>query len=88
MFEFDTQPVVEVLQDYDGYFEGVVRRWVEEKGPPFRHDVIQVSAGPWRPYAVAFRDAGATLTLDFYSAIRAGFGELAASEVEKIKEML
>jgi hypothetical protein len=84
-------PKIEVVLDYDGYFEAIVRRWVNEKaqsGKPFKHRVILVSAGPYRAYAVAYEDKGESISLDFYSPLRTGFGELGAEDVAAIKELL
>lgn len=83
-----TEPEIVVVSDYDGYFEGLVRRWVHEKaaaGGEFRHRVVSVSAGPYRMDAVTCRSDGETLHVDFYSALRVGFGGLSADEVEAVK---
>jgi hypothetical protein len=86
-----TEPTIEVGVDFDGYFEGLVRNWVLEKaqsGRPFHHRTITVNAGPYRPYAVRYSKDGDTIHLDFYSALRTGFGELSEADVEGIKELL
>jgi hypothetical protein len=86
-------PTIEVLQDYDGYFETVVERWLVDKarsGAPFKHSRVSVSAGPYRMHAVSTeeRDGGTAIHLDFYSPLRTGFGGLTAGDVEAIKDLL
>lgn len=86
------RPIVEVDRDYDGYFEALVTRWIDEKaaeGGEFRSARIVVSAGPYRPHAVeTCGGADGTLFMDFYSALRAGFGSLSDDAVRKIKALL
>jgi hypothetical protein len=78
-------PEIEVESDFDGYFEKLVRNWCEQKKTPFRNVKIVISAGPYRSSAVtATRRAKNVLGLDFYSAIRTGFGSLSESEVQLI----
>ncbi len=74
-----------------GYFETLVRGWIteaESAGHEFKHGCVRITAGPWRPYAVGYEVEGNVLHLDFYSALRTGFGSIAASEVAAIKELL
>lgn len=84
------EPVVTVERDYDGYFEKTVRSWVAEKvkkGEKFLHSTIVVDSGPYRSCAVDCTSDGVSrLTLDFYSAVRNGFGSLKASHVTSIKK--
>lgn len=85
------KPTIKVESDYDGYFEGLVRSWVDrkaERGPEFNHARIVVSAGPYRPHAVTFRRREGVIVLDFYSALRVGFGSLPEREEEQIIELL
>ena len=84
-------PTLIVRQDYDGYFEGLVNSWLEHKrhsGVPFNHVEVVISAGPYRPYAVSYEKDGGSIHLDFYSALRTGFGSLGNDEVEAIIELL
>ena len=81
-------PKIVVESDFDGYFEDLVRSLIKRKGGQTNHRVIVISAGPWRPYAVAFRSDGDTLYLDFYSGLRHGFGHLSKVEKEQLKELL
>ena len=80
-------PVIKVEQDYEGCFEGMVRSWIklkEESGEEFLSEEIVITAGPWRPYAVTTKRKDKTLHIDFYSALRVGFGALSQSEVKEI----
>ena len=79
---------VVVKSDYGGYFEQLVRSWLEKKGGPSRHDVIEVSAGPYRASAVTYKTDGRTLKLDFYSALRTGFGSLSTQDVADLTSLL
>lgn len=84
-------PVVLVGQDYEGYFEALVKHWVERKvqsGVPFKNRKIYVTAGPYRPAAVAYEVVGDTLKLDFYAALRRGFGALSEQDVVELIELL
>lgn len=86
-----TAPEVVVGQDYDGYFERLVRGWIERKlqsGAPFKHARVNVTAGPYRPYAVTFEQDEEQISLDFYSALRTGFGSLSLSEIDQIIALL
>lgn len=83
--------MVEVIvkSDYDGYFENYVRRMLAQKCEVhIKHKKIVISAGPWREYAVAFKEEGDTLHLDFYSALRTGFGGINTGELMQLIEML
>lgn len=82
-------PTITIDQDYDGYFEALVRKWCEKKqanGQTFKHDTITIDAGPYRASALSYRSVGNTLHLDFYAAIRVGFGSL--GPIEPILEIL
>lgn len=85
------EPKIEVLSDFDGYFEAMVRRWVQQmkdSGTLFKSQRILITAGPYRACAVSAEVGGIDneqLTLDFYSALRTGFGSLSESDVAQIK---
>lgn len=81
-------PKIIVLSDYDGYFKGLVEVWVGKKTSPFNHRVISITSGPYRSAAVTFRKDGDILHLDFYSAIRSGFGSLTSQDVEELIKIL
>lgn len=93
---FDQIPEIIVLSDYEGYFERLVRSWIQKKiiqtplnGLQFNHARVTISAGPYRPYAVEFHEQNNdTLHLDFYSALRSGFGSIEPSEITEIVRML
>ena len=78
---------VHVETDYDGYFERLVRSWIARVAHP-KHRRVLISAGPWRPYAVKYTSSGSTLHLDFYAALRSGFGELSKQDVADILQVL
>jgi hypothetical protein len=84
------EPEVVIERDYDGYFEKTVRSWVAEKvehGEKFLHSTIVVDSGPYRSCAVdCTSDGVGKLTLDFYSAVRNGFGRLEDRHVASIKK--
>jgi hypothetical protein len=89
----DMIPSIIVKSDYDGYFEGLVKHWVNEKaknGGTFTCVKIEVSAGPYRAAAVSYerKESGRVLALDFYSAIRRGFGSLSEQDVIDIQELM
>ena len=73
------RPEIEVVRDYEGYFEALVKKWVDKKeelGIPFKSKKIVITSGPYRPDAVTCKRAGDMLHIDFYAALRAGFGSL------------
>lgn len=89
MQEVAKNPKISVLSDYDGYFENLVRSWVNRApGCPF--ETIEVDAGPYRASAVSFeiKDNGKTIAFDFYSALRMGFGRLSEGEMDDIVAIL
>lgn len=83
-----TIPGILVESDYGGYFEALVRGWCATKSTPFKHKKIIITAGPYRQLAVtaAPQSDGETLHLDFYSAIRNGFGNISEKEIQEIKD--
>jgi hypothetical protein len=81
-------PKITVLNDFDGYFEDLVDSWCAMHSGPFKHERIMIAAGPWRASAVAYVDAGDVLWLDFYSALRNGFGALTDEDIVNIVELL
>lgn len=82
-------PEITVKSDFDGYFEKLVRGWVKQlrdEDKRLRHKRIVIEAGAYRSSAVATKSDGIdTLSLDFYSAIRNGFGGLSDADVAAIK---
>lgn len=85
-------PEVVVEEDYDGYFEsfvkGLIARKAERRTQEFKHFKIVITAGPWRPYAVMWEEKDDGLYLDFYSALRRGFGSLSSEEVDELTKLL
>lgn len=84
-----TVPVIEVKRDYDGYFEGLVRGILKQVPNP-RSERIVINSGPYRPSAVtyAWDEATKTMTLDFYSALRRGFGSLSTTDLVALGQLL
>lgn len=85
------RPEVQATVDFDGYFSRLVNSWVDRKeaeGGTFVHEKITITAGPYRSAAVSFEKKGSELHLDFYSALRTGFGRLSNSEIVQIIAML
>jgi hypothetical protein len=81
-------PAVETRSDYEAFFTSLVISWIRAKRGPFQHEKVVITAGPLRPYYVAFRstteNGQKTLYLDFYSAARVGFGNITADEEQQI----
>lgn len=81
------EPKITVLNDYNGYFERLVRRWLKEC-PSGRSEIV-ISASPYRSCAVSCRvDQENVLHLDFYSAIRNGFGSLSKHDVDELQQSM
>lgn len=82
---------LEVKQDFDGYFENLVKQAIDvkkSKGEKFRWKKIIITAGPYRDYDMhGKRTPEGDLNIDFYSAVRNGFGSGQAT-VENILTML
>lgn len=80
-----------IERDYDNYFSVLVAGWVRTKmiaNQPFRHHTIHVNSGPYRSSAMSYKSSEGELHLDFYSAIRNGFGGLSDSDVKSIIDIL
>ncbi len=86
------EPKLTIEKDYEGYFERLVKSWIDQKrqaGKEFQHSEIVVTSGPYRSDAVRYRSTkDKILHLDFYSALRRGFGELTQEDVNGIIELL
>jgi hypothetical protein len=85
-------PQIIVEMDYDGYFERLGRRIVElaeNTGKPLWCETVVITAGPYRTYAldVSRRDPS-TAHLDFYSAIRKGYGSLPEADLQRAADLL
>lgn len=79
-------PEIITVSDYDGYFTDLVKEWCYKKITPFKSQVIRITAGPYRGNAVTCQRKGDDLHIDFYSALRNGFGGLSQDDVNKIIE--
>ena len=72
-----------IENDYDGFF----KEWTKElvkllKAKKSAITEVVVSAGPYRNYGMAYEIKGTTLELDFYSAVRNGFGGIGCTQEE------
>lgn len=76
-------------KDYDGFFTRWVISWLKDVPQPKSAKII-VTAGPYRPYGVSwnFNPETKEMKLDFYSALRAGFGGISKEEIDEIKRLL
>ena len=77
---------ITVASDYDGYFQKMVADALE-KVPECKWDEVVISAGPWRSYGMSASKSDRTLLLDFYSALRTGFGQLDKKDLLDILKM-
>lgn len=83
-----TRPKITVESDFDGYFERLIYSWCAMHSGEFKHDEIVITAGPYRSSAVSFVKKERVLHLDFYSALRNGFGSLSDQDIVQLVEML
>ena len=68
-----TKPELQVLQDYDGYFQNMVQMYIDEKHKQtsqFKHKQVIVTSGPWRMYDIHFESKDDVLYIDFHSPCR------------------
>lgn len=80
---------IDVLRDYDGYFESWATSLAEElEKLKSSIKVITVNSGPYRNYGMQYNLQGDTLNLDFYSAVRTGFGSIGVTQQELAKEIV
>ena len=79
-----------VKSDFDGYFEHLARQIVSFADAPKYKRVI-VTAGPYRPNALSInrvKDDPDAINLDFYSAIRNGFGSLSETDLVEAAKLI
>jgi hypothetical protein len=83
---------VVVLHDFDGYFEHLTRRILaraDALGHALRYKVVQVDAAPYRGDGLRVVEVDPdTVRLDFYSALRKGFGSLSAQDLDDAARLL
>lgn len=79
------QPEIVVESDYEGYFESMVRHQLTKVAESKRERII-ISSGPYRSYGCQFEisEDGKVLKLDFYSALRRGFGSFNPSDLIEV----
>jgi len=89
--KIETLPTLVITSDYDGYFGRMVAEWIGRKstsGAQFKHHTIEITSGPYRNDAVTYVSRNRRLVLDFYSALRTGFGSLSDQDILDIIELL
>lgn len=74
---------IKIVRDYDDYFSDWAKKLRDELT---KLDVpikcISVEAGPYRSYGMKYNIEGDTLSLDFYSGVRNGFGNIGVTQEE------
>lgn len=77
-----------IQKDFDGYFESLTKRIVAMVKSP-KYKTVNVTAGPYRPYAMDIRKVDDdTILIDYYSAIRNGFGSLSEQDLVEAAALL
>ena len=83
---------VMVEHDFDGYFEHLTRRILaraDALGHALKYRRVVVDAGPWRADALSVIHVDAdTVRLEYYSALRKGFGSLSAEDLDAAARLL
>ena len=81
-----------VERDFDGYFEHLARRILaraDALGHALKYRRVVVDAGPWRADALRVVHVDdATVRLEFYSALRKGFGSLSGADLDGAARLL
>ncbi len=84
------RPTVVVVNDFDGFFEKWSNELAEELEKTNQKTIhtISVTSGPYRSSALTYQltDTG-VLKLDFYSAVRSGFGSVGVTQ-KKFAQLL
>lgn len=80
-----------IKSDYDGFFEAWssrVKEELEKKSSTIKE--IVVTAGPYRSYGMTYElnQDKTRLELDFYSAVRNGFGGIGCTPEELVQELM
>jgi hypothetical protein len=83
------KPIIVIDRDFDNYFKELVESWIEQKlkssDPVFKSKKIIIDAAPYRMYAVQCKvEEEGALRIEFYSAIRTGFGSLSKADIISI----
>ena len=76
-----------IHQDYDGFFENWTNQLIKEleSNPSNTIKKVEVTSGPFRNYGLDYKKKVNTVYLDFYSAVRNGFGSIGISPAELAK---
>lgn len=89
------KPEIIIENDYDGFFEKWTIRLAEELEKRGNRKIVRISvdAGPYRNSGVSYvlkhiQDATFGLHLDFYSAVRSGFGSIGVTQSELAEALL
>ena len=79
-----TKIKINTINDYDNYFTDwatLLANKLEQK-PNNKITQIDVNSGPYRSYGMSYDVDNTTLKLDFYSAVRTGFGSIGTTTDE------
>lgn len=85
------KPSIEVKNDYDGFFENWAKKLAEELDTQGNQKIekITVNSGPYRSYGVNYTQEGSSIIhLDFYSAVRNGFGDIGTTPKQLAKQII
>lgn len=85
------KPNIVIVNDYDGYFQ----RWSEKLAEELEKvdneviKTIRVDSGPYRNSGLSYSlSKDGVLDLDFYSAVRTGFGSIGVTQEDLAKELV
>ena len=79
---------ITVINDYDGYFRGwAVSLAAELETLNSNIKEIIVNSGPYRSYGMKYIVDDGVVWLDFYSAVRNGFGSIGCTTKELAKTL-
>lgn len=80
--------VVDVVSDYDGFFLGLTEE-ILAGVVDCAYSRVVVSAGPFRSYGILVSKVDDdTVSLDYYSALRNGFGALSERDIAGVRQLL
>ena len=80
--------IINIINDYDGFFESWANSLAKElESRKSTITKITVDSGPYRSAGLTYRLNNNVLALDFYSAVRTGFGSIGCTTVELADEL-
>lgn len=75
---------IEIINDFDSFFqnwaEGLKKQLIRLNNTKI--EKITVNCSPYLTCGLSYDIQGSTLNLEFYSAVRAGFGSIGISQLE------